>query len=410
LYIYDTLADGSHPVKLRVTFEGDSRYFGLGVTSSVDNWNKESCRLIKDPKKCNLVINQKDVLAQNILLDFERDSIDFTFARFEAKFVTSKSPRDVFSFLEQRISDLESEERLSTAQSYRDLMYRLEDYKGDKETAKRRIEYSLAKRDGRSPQPYRRPPLTFHDISDISFLEEFQSFLAKRNSKSTIGIYLRTLRALINLAERKKVIKEDMNPFSTGFKIGTVVSGKIKSLTNEQILAFKSFDAFGKVKEDIDYFILSYYLDGSNLTDLAELEWKKHLLNGRIVYQRSKTDKLLDIEVTDQVAEIITNYSGNDPYILNVLEPGLTPKEIRNRVKSRLKRINKTLKRIAPLIGVPSEITFYWARHSFAARLYNKGVSVSVISEMMSHSDSRTTKTYIGRLDKTHLDEVRKYL
>lgn len=410
LYKYDRMCNGELPVKLRITFKGNSRYFGLGVSTSEDNWNEDSCRLIKDTKKRNLLLNQKDSLAENILLDFDRNNIDFTFQRFENKFITTTSPNDVFSFLEKRVAELEGEERLSTAQSYRDLIYRLEDFKGDKDIANRRKEYSIAKRDGKNPTFYKRPTLSFHDMSDIFFLEDFQSFLLKKNSKSTTGIYLRTLRAIINLAQKKKVIKEDMNPFLSGFKIANVMPHKIKSLTNEQLLAFKSFGAIGKAKEDLELFTLSYYLDGSNLTDIAELEWKRHIINGRIVFQRSKTDKLLDIEVTKPIAEIISKCDKDAVYIFNILEPGLTPKEIRNRVKSRLKRINKTLQKIAPQIGVSDEITFYWARHSFAARLYNKGVSVSFISEMMSHSDSRTTKTYLGRIDKSHLDKARALL
>jgi integrase len=407
---HKTLSNGEHPIKLRITYNGQPRYFSLGLSAKAEHWNDTSCRLKKDKNKANLLLNQKDALADNIILDFERDGVDFTFKRFSDKFFTNKLPTDVLKYLDKHILKLEEDNRLGSSHSYKDLKYRLEDFKGDKEIGERRRTYSLAKANDKKPEMYRRPQITFHDVGQ-GFIDDFYFFLKQKgNSKNTIGIYLRTLRAVVNKAERDELIREDMNPFNKGYKIASVTPGKLKHLSPEQIMEIKSFQASGDDKEDVDLFLLSYLMDGSNLMDIAKLKWKENVVNGRLVFNRSKTDKLIDIEINNSISEIITGYYGNGPYLFHILEEDLTPKQIRYRIRDRLKRINKTLKKIAPVINLPKEITFYWARHSFSARLYNLGVSLSVIGEMLSHSDPRTTKIYTGRLDKTHLDEARRLL
>ena len=402
---------GEYPIKLRVTFEGRSQYFSLGIKTTIENWDETTSRILRDKERKNFLINQKDTIAQNILLDFEREGTPFGFRVFENRFGISQVSRNVLDEIKLKIQELEEENRLGTASNYKDCMYRLEDFKGGPGIAKQRAKYSLALANGKEATPYKQPKISFQDI-DVRFLEEFQKYLSKKrgNSKSTIGFYMRPLRAIIKNAIKKGLIFENNDPFKKGFKIQSAKPSKIKSLTHDQMMAIKSFQADDSVRKNLDLFVLSYYLDGSNLTDIAQLQWS-NISNGRISFNRAKTGKILDIEISENVAEIITRYSNNNSnYVFPILSDDLTPKQIRDRVHGKLKKINATLKSIASAVGIPEDVTFYWARHSFAARLYNMGVSVSTISEMMTHSDMRTTKNYIGRLDKSHLDDVRKNL
>jgi len=50
------------------------------------------------------------------------------------------------------------------------------------------------------------------------------------------------------------------------------------------------------------------------------------------------------------------------------------------------------------------QITFYTARHSFATILKKKGQSVKLISELLGHSDVKTTQIYLGSFDDATKD------
>lgn len=51
-------------------------------------------------------------------------------------------------------------------------------------------------------------------------------------------------------------------------------------------------------------------------------------------------------------------------------------------------------------------ITFYTARHSFATYLKFNNVPIDAISEMLGHSDIKTTQAYLNKLPNKKLDKI----
>ena len=51
-------------------------------------------------------------------------------------------------------------------------------------------------------------------------------------------------------------------------------------------------------------------------------------------------------------------------------------------------------------------ITFYTARHSFATYLKFNGVPIDAISEMLGHTDIKTTQAYLNKLPNKKLDKI----
>lgn len=71
-----------------------------------------------------------------------------------------------------------------------------------------------------------------------------------------------------------------------------------------------------------------------------------------------------------------------DNYLFPILEPGLSIREIENRIANFTRVTNKYLTRIAEKLGIPAKLTIYTARHSFATKLKNsEKVSLSFIME-----------------------------
>ena len=115
-----------------------------------------------------------------------------------------------------------------------------------------------------------------------------------------------------------------------------------------------------------------------NFNDIAKLKWS-NISDGRIEYIRTKTGKRFSIKISPPVQTILNFYKDfnkNSKFIFPILDDTFTtPEQIRNRIKSSLKRVNKHLKIIANSVGIEKKLTSYIARHSYAMVLKLQGVS-----------------------------------
>jgi integrase len=155
-----------------------------------------------------------------------------------------------------------------------------------------------------------------------------------------------------------------------------------------------------------------------NLKDMALLKWKENILGDRIVYVRAKTantKKSLDpyiIKIEPEIQKILNYYAKKSEYVFPILEPGLTAKTIRGRIKDTLKKISKDISTIATELKIKEAnlITHYWARHTYATTLKRSGIPTAVISEALGHSSEATTKAYLDKFEQTEIDSTFKHL
>lgn len=78
----------------------------------------------------------------------------------------------------------------------------------------------------------------------------------------------------------------------------------------------------------------------------------------------------------------------------------------KNRVHKVLAKINRELKVLASELEIEAEMTTYVARHSFATVLKNSGVNISLISEMLGHTDLKTTQIYLDSFENEQIEEA----
>ena len=74
------------------------------------------------------------------------------------------------------------------------------------------------------------------------------------------------------------------------------------------------------------------------------------------------------------------------------------------------KRINRYLKLIGDPLPLPTPLTTYTARHSFATVLKRSGVSTSIISESLGHSSEKITQIYLDSFENSQIDEAMQHL
>ncbi len=128
-------------------------------------------------------------------------------------------------------------------------------------------------------------------------------------------------------------------------------------------------------------------------------------------YFRSKSKKLMNIQLVPQALEIFMLYSynkGQDDFLFPILLKGQheKPKTIHNRIDKVSKEVNNNLKLLGERAGIATPLSTYVARHSFATTLKRLGQSTSVISNMMGHKTEAITQVYLDSFENEVLYEA----
>ena len=122
----------------------------------------------------------------------------------------------------------------------------------------------------------------------VAFLKEYERHMRQNDaSPSTIGIYLRQLRRIINVAINEGLLSADKYPFK-GYSIPA--SRNIKKALNEnQVLALLNYETKDLDKRRaLDFWLFSYVCNGMNMADICLLT-KDRIQGDFFHYFRAKT-------------------------------------------------------------------------------------------------------------------------
>lgn len=324
----------------------------------------------------------------------------FSFEIFEKKMYLKKGQsEDVFYQYSEMIRENKEINRLGNAQNY-DLSLK---------SLKAFIKYSS----GKEPKKIR-----FVEINKF-WLDSYENYMLNvlNRSHTTVSIYLRALRAVFNKAIRDKEIPEDIYPFGSSkgkYQVPAVKKVK-KALNSLQIK--KLFDAEPQTPEQEkakDFWFFSYACSGMNIKDIALLKYE-NLSDNKLVYFRAKTIntskanlKEITVYLNDYTNSIIDKYGNKNKnkknYIFDILNINQKDEIKFKKIKNFTRFINQNLKKLAIKEGLPSEISTYWARHTFSTIAIRNGASMEFISKSLNHSNMRTTENYFEGFE----DEAKK--
>lgn len=390
-YKSKVLSNGECPLMLRVTKDRKRKYVGLGVSVNPKFWNFSK----NEPKAACPNREYIEMLIADKIKEYSAKIIEFKVAKqditptslVEKVNAQPKSSKTVDDVFKEQMAYLIKAGRKSYAQSIKQTYNSLQEYR-----------HNLN--------------ICFDEI-DVNWLKRYEQFLReKRLSENTIGIRFRNLRAIYNVAVEEDVVSSDRYPFKK-FKIARINQETIKrALTKadiERILSFKSSNNF--MRFPIDIFAFTYYCGGINFTDIAKLT-QANIMDGRLIYKRQKTKKLIRIPLQPQALALIKKYhSANSPYLFPILSPfHKTEEQKADRIHKVITKVNERLKQIGEILKLPIKLTTYVARHSQATVMKRAGVSTAVIREIMGHSSERVTQIYLDSFDNEQIDEAMKSL
>lgn len=281
----------------------------------------------------------------------------------------------------------------------------------------------------------------FADI-DKSLIDKWVKKMKDRNlSLTTIGISLRTFRAIVNVCIDRKLIKGNTKDMfkDTGYnKSASRKDEYLEVPTMRMLYDFwerdEAKDENGKelffpkekfaIFRDLGLFLFMYLGDGQNLADTLRLtydEWYFATNGKQMRFFRHKTQERnasaseVIFPVTNELRKIIDKY-GNEPKLGERVFPIMSKTITADQEIWVIQRYNRYVRehmaKVSEIIGLPRKPTSTWARHSFATNLNNSGdVPYKYICDSMGHSSSGDiTSNYIGAYPLKRMLEYNAYL
>ena len=378
--------DGRCPLRLRMRKDGKSAMPLTGIRISPDNWDDDNQRA----KDARLNLRLRDMLdnAEDYILRIKAEGRYITMTLDELVCEVSK-----------RILSIDMKVNLKDT-----LAYQMEQYR-DRQT--KRGTREVFDRTVKSLQEY-DPDFQIRPIREVDYgyLTRFEAWCLGRGMKvNSISILMRNIRTVFNEARRDGVT--NLYPFST-YKIKQEETRK-RALTLDEVRLLLEIPVSEDQQRYKDFFMLMLYLIGINTTDLF-LARPEDLRNGRLEYRRDKTGKLYSVKVEPEAMEIIDKYRGKD-YLLDPMDGHGDFLSWRSQLNKRLKAIGQQTGRKGKILGKGpfSEISTYWARHTWATLAYEVGISVDVIGQALGHSDRSHTVTFTYiKPDQGKVDEANR--
>lgn len=389
--------NGCYPVKIWVTHKQIQRvYSSMDLTKeewkAIHKRGEKSESTLRNIEKVEKLFSH---IKEAVVKLLERE--DFSFNGLDK--ILSKGTQDsIISTFEDRIASLKSDNKFSTAIWYECAMNSIKNY-ADK------------------------TDVMFSEITP-AWLKGFQDYLLKERpgkkntrSRTTVSMYQRALRVIVNIGLNDKIITESQYPYrlkknKEGYKIPADIGRKI-ALDSDQIN--KLYDAQINPEDEKwrDLWIFSFQCNGVNFADMLRFK-QRNIVRNYIEWEREKTkstdDKKTKIRalITDDMADIIEKWGNanrkSDDYLFPFLKHGMTAEDEFKTVRLVIHLCNTKMKRIGESLGL-GKVTTYWARHSFASISRSNQTPVFVISKSLGHKSMTTTDLYLDSISSSEIND-----
>ncbi|MFZ4401955.1 MAG: tyrosine-type recombinase/integrase [Bacteroidales bacterium] len=371
---------GLFPVKYRITQNRKQFYYASGLNCSIADWE-----IIESSKKVNLVVFRNeiqlghDTMKRNINLVIENNKGQFSIDKLNN--ILGKNVTDTLnSAFTAKINNSKADGKIGTSIYYNCALQSITKFKGEN--------------------------IKFLDIT-VDWLNKYQQYmLDNKSSYTTIGMYCRAIRTIINEAKANGIIKENEYPFGKGkYEIPTGESRKM-ALTLKKVGELMKAEVTETEKKYRDLWFFSYLCNGINIGDLCRLKYSD--INDNVIsFYRQKTINTskhkvkIEAAVLPQMIEIVERWNigrNQGLYLFPFLTGNEDPEQTKKQVQNITRLINKHIKRIGLRLGIEG-ISTYTARHSFATVLKRSGTNIAFISDSLGHTSTNTTKSYLDSFE-----------
>ena len=383
LFRAKTLADGKHPVYVRVTHKGKQVRKAIGSATVAE--------YIGNPEKC---LKGSSSAIRQLNIDIEDEYTKYA-ARFKELTRSAKDwqPEDVFAETTPTGNKIKTFWEISDIYLTYLTGYTKQSVTGKIKTFKEFVKNDdllLSQIDSKLIADY---------VHGLRTIKQRNGCVNKEN---TIRSKIKAIRFVSNYGALHKfdTRPEDLH----NFKLPNDQPAETEFLTEAELLAFANVDV-ASLNEAKHAFLLAVYLRGMRIGDIIQLK-QSYFSNGRLKYTTGKTDKEMEMELVPKAQAIVDLYLDGREYLFHFYKFTYNPKlsaEANDKtktdhVKSITANINMKLKRIAKRAGINKNVRTHIARHSFANILDSRNVDIAVIQALLGHSSRAMTEKYLKRV------------
>lgn len=233
------------------------------------------------------------------------------------------------------------------------------------------------------------------DISPTT-MEGYKNYLNEHKSLNgeTPHNYFTRFKKILKSAEIKGLLKE--NPTKN---IRFQRSSNTRDNLAKNVLDSDELKELAKThcgNDEVKKAFLFACFTGLGLAEIKKLTWK-NITNERLITNREKTGRKVDIKLKDSLKALIGEPNGKDEPIFSLAIDG---KFISDNA------VNKTIKNWVNRAKIKKHITFYCARHTFATQLLIHGANLKTVADALGHSTTRETVKYLNYIDSLKDDAV----
>lgn len=373
---------GLFPVKVQVVFRRKQKYYSTGKELSKENWE----RLLKAKSKLMTEIRSDVETSFSIVKQQINELIQkggFSIESLNIRLGRQMKDSNLHNAFKLKMKELKDNEQASTYLSYQSALKSLENFGGT------------------------CVPLESITVDWLKRCERF--WISEGKSYSSISIYFRALKCILNRVVCDDILKESSFPFGKNKYEIPEGCGRKLALNLSEIKKVMSYqDGTDDIEEYRDLWVFSYLCNGINFMDLLFLKYS-NIVDGEICFVRSKTSRTA--KHSKEIRAIITPEMGNiiqkwgnaklnpETYIFKYAKGTENAFERIRLVRRIVTKCNRRLKKIAQVTGL-TQLTTYTARHSFATVLKRAGAKTSYISESLGHSNLAVTENYLAYFEK----------
>jgi integrase len=425
------------PAFWRVTYNRKLKHYFSGFEFSETEWNDFVNRDLRKHKSIKQTLDRFLTFTLKPYIDDLVEKNNFSFDALDNLLIRAlNSTNTLNDAFENRIESLKKNYKIGNASiytsSYNALM-RFKHYKMLKRMDERKnfIALCIEKKNINTGKDVLivNEKIEFNEITP-QFLNECEQFWVESEiSYATIGMYMRTLRAVINNSEGEE-------PYLTGIKYPFGIKrGKYVipeggrrdiALSIENIWKVENYETDNPILATArDIFVFMFYCNGLNFGDLCRLRYENiDTASGEIIFQRKKTLRkgekptFIYAPLLPPMVEII-NRQGNkkqDGYIFPFLN-GIVPldkneSKIKKEIRIALDPINSALKVIAKDLELDPDLSTSYTRNSYISHLTSELlVNPIVVRKMVGHSTKKdVTAGYVNLTAKKRLEISSKLL
>ncbi|MDR1504844.1 MAG: tyrosine-type recombinase/integrase [Prevotella sp.] len=255
----------------------------------------------------------------------------------------------------------------------------------------------------------------FRDI-DEKFLKDFVQYLQERGARegtdASLPERLKRFYGVFYYASRMGQPHADKKIFKCVNLHFKRKENPPQTISYDIIIQIEKMDKSQFSKKEIfwiDMFLFSFYSGGMASVDVCYLTWDC-IVDGMIVYERTKFPKEAEMPFNDKAKAIVEKYKSKcyQNYVLPIFTAKhKTEYQQTKRIIRLREKVNKTLKKVSRILKIDKDFTWYAARGTFITKMIDEGYHPIAVAKFAGNSPKTIYKHY---WDQTHEEDVLKHM